>query len=153
MAVELAIRQAVLFAWAGKCFYCGRPATCVDHAVAIKKGGTDDPRNLVASCTECNRIKGDLWLPLPVLKEALAAAKKLAPNIIAMASLYRLSAQNSVDRLNYGSLPLREGTPGLALTSRAIRRLKAARDLAVEAAEIASWYGVIKTEIGDGESR
>ena len=150
MAVEKAIRAAVLFSWAGKCFYCGRPATCVDHAVSIKKGGTDAPENLVAACTECNRIKGDLWLPLPVLEEALAAAKRLAANIIAMASVYKLSAENAVDRLNYGSLPFREGTPGKALVSRSVRRMKAARDLAAEAAAIANRYGVL--DIGKAES-
>jgi len=146
MAIEQAIRAAVLFSWAGKCFYCGRPATCLDHIVPVEKGGTNDPWNLTAACTECNRTKGKLWLPLPVLEEALAAANKVASNIAAMASIYTLSAQNALDRLNYGSVPLREGTPGQALASRSVRRMKAARDLAAEAAAIANRYGVLDTD-------
>lgn len=41
------------------CFYCKTTdATQVDHLVPIKKGGTDEQNNLVASCRHCNSSKG-----------------------------------------------------------------------------------------------
>jgi 5-methylcytosine-specific restriction endonuclease McrA len=47
----------------GRCAYCGRELTLgaknwiVEHVVSRSRGGTDDPRNLVAACTLCNRRK------------------------------------------------------------------------------------------------
>jgi len=148
MAIGVATRAAILFAWAGKCFYCGREAGCVDHIVPNNKRGTDEPHNLIAACVECNRVKGDLWLPLAVLEEALEAAQKLAPFVTGLVSVYKTSLLIAVDRLNYGSAPLREGTPGRPLAYRAVRRMRAARDLAVDAAEIAQRFGVQKAEKG-----
>ena len=48
------------------CHYCdrpvGRPGTKqgaqIDHVVARRCGGSDDPGNLVVSCKRCNREKG-----------------------------------------------------------------------------------------------
>lgn len=41
------------------CYYCGSPnANSVDHQSPLEQGGTDDPRNLVASCARCNYSKG-----------------------------------------------------------------------------------------------
>lgn len=39
------------------CRYCGRPATVVDHVIALARGGTDDEGNLVAACVACNELK------------------------------------------------------------------------------------------------
>ena len=48
------------------CQYCGRKTPEVilelDHAVPSSKGGTDDFENLVTSCFECNRGKGESLL-------------------------------------------------------------------------------------------
>jgi 5-methylcytosine-specific restriction endonuclease McrA len=57
----------------GYCWHCGkklaftnygkpgeRGAWEVDHSRPISKGGTDYLRNLVPTCIECNRSKGDL---------------------------------------------------------------------------------------------
>lgn len=41
------------------CRYCGSAANHVDHVVSRKRGGTDDPSNLVAACGFCNRSKLD----------------------------------------------------------------------------------------------
>jgi 5-methylcytosine-specific restriction endonuclease McrA len=41
------------------CFYCGQPATTVDHVIPIVRGG--DPiawENLVSCCAKCNSMKG-----------------------------------------------------------------------------------------------
>jgi hypothetical protein len=41
------------------CLWCGHPATTVDHIVPSSKGGSDLPRNLLASCSECNSRRGN----------------------------------------------------------------------------------------------
>lgn len=53
------IRAAVLKRDHFRCFYCGDPATTVDHLVPVIRGGTDDESNLVAACAGCNGTKGD----------------------------------------------------------------------------------------------
>lgn len=44
------------------CVYCGRRLTeetvDLDHVVPRSRGGTDDPKNLAASCKRCNKSKG-----------------------------------------------------------------------------------------------
>ena len=46
------------------CRYCGAAAPHtvlhVDHVLAVKSGGTNDPENLVTSCRDCNLGKGVL---------------------------------------------------------------------------------------------
>ena len=41
------------------CAYCGDVANEVDHIIALKRGGSDDPDNLVACCRVCNIRKKD----------------------------------------------------------------------------------------------
>ena len=50
------------------CIYCGKSANDgaelhVDHKTSVKDGGTDEPDNLVTSCTACNFGKGADSLP------------------------------------------------------------------------------------------
>lgn len=42
----------------GKCAYCGKEATTVDHVIPRSRGGTTDWTNSVASCLKCNHKKG-----------------------------------------------------------------------------------------------
>ena len=144
MPVDKQTRAAVLHAWAGTCCYCGREATCVDHVVPINKNGTDAPHNLVACCTTCNDAKRELWLPLDVLEEALNAAQKLAAFVTEAATVYANSRKVAAGRVNYGSLPIREGAPGQALVQRAVRHRCPARILAAEAAQIARSFNALK---------
>jgi len=53
----------------GFCPYCGTPLKpehpdgvqfAVDHRIPVSRGGTNDPRNLIAACHPCNNSKGDL---------------------------------------------------------------------------------------------
>ena len=44
-----------------RCHWCGAPADCVDHLTPKIEGGTDDPTNLVASCTRCNCRRAGQW--------------------------------------------------------------------------------------------
>lgn len=46
------------------CQYCGRPAPDgeTDHVLPLSRGGTDALHNLVWTCEECNRRKGDRTL-------------------------------------------------------------------------------------------
>jgi 5-methylcytosine-specific restriction endonuclease McrA len=42
------------------CHYCHRTGIPleVEHVVPLYKGGTNDPKNLVAACHDCNQGKG-----------------------------------------------------------------------------------------------
>lgn len=51
--------------WNNKCAYCRQaPAETIDHVVALTKGGTNDPSNLVPACFSCNSSKGNkpVWM-------------------------------------------------------------------------------------------
>lgn len=74
MGVSIEIRQAVICADAGRCFYCGHPATGVDHIDSRKAGGTDKPDNLVAACSTCNGLKRDRPLPEAIRADAKVTA-------------------------------------------------------------------------------
>lgn len=56
----------------GKCYYCQRPLkrlkTNVEHVLARSKGGSNDIKNLVLACWECNKKKGARKLPAKELK-------------------------------------------------------------------------------------
>lgn len=54
-----AYRKAALKRDHYTCLWCGLPATTVDHIVPSSKGGSDLPRNLLASCSECNSKRGN----------------------------------------------------------------------------------------------
>lgn len=41
------------------CQYCGAKATGVDHILATSKGGSNEEKNKVECCIDCNRIKND----------------------------------------------------------------------------------------------
>jgi 5-methylcytosine-specific restriction endonuclease McrA len=60
----------------GKCEYCGRLATVVDHVIPVSRGGTKFLYNLAAACEDCNSSKSDLilweeWMPPNALTIAL----------------------------------------------------------------------------------
>ena len=44
------------------CVYCGKPADTFDHVIPKRRGGTDDPSNLVPACRSCNASKGSRTL-------------------------------------------------------------------------------------------
>lgn len=55
-------REFLLIKTNGVCGHCGKPLTgntaTVDHVVPIKNQGTNDERNLICLCKECNQTKG-----------------------------------------------------------------------------------------------
>lgn len=65
-------RALVLAKTRGRCFYCGAALNSrlevamgkedwhIDRIVPASRGGSDGLDNLVASCAECNRSKGNL---------------------------------------------------------------------------------------------
>jgi hypothetical protein len=61
MAVSKRLRYEILRRDGNTCRYCGRSAPevalTVDHVTPTALGGSDDPTNLVAACTECNAGK------------------------------------------------------------------------------------------------
>ncbi|MDE2100134.1 MAG: HNH endonuclease [Patescibacteria group bacterium] len=66
-----------------KCVYCGNGAPNVklhvDHRIALAKGGTNDPDNLVTACHICNAGKSDVLLE-HVAAEKIPAPKRPMPN-------------------------------------------------------------------------
>jgi HNH endonuclease len=76
MALAKRLRFAILQRDAHRCFYCGRAAPdvklTVDHVVPVVLGGSDDPKNLVTACVDCNAGKTSVQ-PDPVKVEAVAA--------------------------------------------------------------------------------
>lgn len=63
MAISRRRRFEILQRDGFKCGYCGATADEsrleVDHITARARGGTDDDRNLVTACFDCNRGKRD----------------------------------------------------------------------------------------------
>jgi 5-methylcytosine-specific restriction endonuclease McrA len=55
-AIPKRIGSRVMRRDGGKCFYCGKPATCIDHVIPFSVSANNDPQNLVAACRECNSI-------------------------------------------------------------------------------------------------
>lgn len=55
-------RKAVLARDNGRCAYCGKAATTIDHVVPRSRGGAHDWLNVVAACSPCNAKKDDKTL-------------------------------------------------------------------------------------------
>lgn len=60
------VRDLILNREGGLCHYCSQPVAIlslsnqtydIDHMVPIARGGTNDPTNLVLSCSKCNNKK------------------------------------------------------------------------------------------------
>jgi 5-methylcytosine-specific restriction endonuclease McrA len=52
-------RAGVLARDRGRCGYCGRPASTIDHVLPRSRGGANTWLNTVAACGGCNQRKGD----------------------------------------------------------------------------------------------
>jgi 5-methylcytosine-specific restriction endonuclease McrA len=52
------IRQAVFAMKGTSCWWCGRPATTIDHVIPVVLGGGHDHQNLVPACRRCNYSRG-----------------------------------------------------------------------------------------------
>ena len=51
-----AIKTAAINAAGGKCEFCGRPAETAHHVKYPKKLGTEEPRELIATCWRCHGL-------------------------------------------------------------------------------------------------
>jgi 5-methylcytosine-specific restriction endonuclease McrA len=60
----------------GVCQYCGCRAWTADHVTPRRRGGADTKENLVACCTPCNELVGDLELPNFAEKRAWILARR-----------------------------------------------------------------------------
>ncbi len=67
MSIPVELRNQIWETYKFACGYCGISEIDVgseleiDHFRPIVKGGTDEPQNLVYSCTTCNRFKSHYW--------------------------------------------------------------------------------------------
>lgn len=55
-------RRAVFARDGGRCVYCGKAATTIDHVVPRSRGGGHSWENVVAACGRCNHVKADRTL-------------------------------------------------------------------------------------------
>lgn len=53
------------------CFYCGEPATTIDHKVPHSRGGQTIKENCVPCCNTCNGQKGNLTTEEFILQRGL----------------------------------------------------------------------------------
>ena len=49
------------------CYYCGGPATTLDHIVPRSRGGGDDLKNYRPACRRCNSARGNRWVAPPAV--------------------------------------------------------------------------------------
>lgn len=75
MTIPLGLRFEILGRDNFTCRYCGKHAPEteleVDHVYPRARGGSDQPSNLVATCRDCNRGKGDRVIEPPGQWESL----------------------------------------------------------------------------------
>ena len=78
MPVSKRLRFEVLRRDNHACRYCGATAPAaaltVDHVIPVALGGTDDPANLVAACSECNGGKSSASPDAAVIADVSADA-------------------------------------------------------------------------------
>lgn len=86
MALTRRLRFEILRRDKHTCFYCGRKAPDVelqvDHVIPTALGGTDEPTNLVAACTDCNSGKTSLPPDAPTVEAVSGRALLWAAAIV-----------------------------------------------------------------------
>jgi 5-methylcytosine-specific restriction endonuclease McrA len=87
--LKFGVSKAVRMAYGCRCQYCGGVATEADHIVPVASGGSDDARNLTASCKRCNTTKHAKRLPKEIEKKLLMMAFIYAGEVENMASKFR----------------------------------------------------------------
>lgn len=64
LGLKASKKQKILEQFDGRCSYCKHvfhiSELTVDHLIPACRGGTEAYTNLVASCRQCNHLKGDL---------------------------------------------------------------------------------------------
>lgn len=82
MAVTKRLRFEILKRDDHKCRYCGAAAPdvnlTVDHVLPTALGGTDDPSNLVAACSDCNTGKSSVSPDSPLVGQVAEDAERWA---------------------------------------------------------------------------
>jgi hypothetical protein len=100
MAVSKRLRFEILRRDNHQCRYCGRCAPdvklTVDHVVPETLGGSDDPANLVAACSECNGGKSSVPADAPTVADVGADAIRWASAMEQAAALDRQRRSSDV---------------------------------------------------------
>lgn len=103
-------RRAVFARDGGRCLYCDRAATTIDHVVPRSRGGRHVWENVVAACGACNHKKADRTL------DELGWTLRTVPRAPAGAGWWVLSAR-SVDPVWLDWLPALQPQAAAAPTS------------------------------------
>lgn len=82
MAISKRTRYEILRRDGNACRYCGSIAPdvklTVDHVMPVALGGSDDPSNLVAACSDCNAGKSSTSPDAPLVAEVSEDAERWA---------------------------------------------------------------------------
>lgn len=82
----------------GKCFYCGIvlswDAKTIDHVIPKSKGGPHRAWNLVISCHDCNKTKGDTD-PTPAQLDLVLRRKILHESRVSIGQAIQLCKQQA----------------------------------------------------------
>lgn len=82
MAVTKRLRFEILRRDNHACRYCGATAPgvklTVDHVIPEALGGTDEPSNLVAACSDCNSGKSSVPPDAPIVEQVAQDARRWA---------------------------------------------------------------------------
>lgn len=121
MAVSKRLRFEVLRRDNHTCRYCGRAAPevriTVDHVVAVALGGSDDPENLVAACSECNAGKSSVPADAGLIEDVAADAMRWARALETAAEIHRNdSAKKEQDDKDFVWDVVNDGPGGKILT-------------------------------------
>jgi hypothetical protein len=86
----------------GECYYCGWPATEVDHIIPGSRGGGHEDENLVPACSRCDLQKG-AHTPEEWAASRLAAGKPWPSAETREEAITKASAE--VGAINSGYIP------------------------------------------------
>jgi 5-methylcytosine-specific restriction endonuclease McrA len=73
-------REVIFDRFDGRCAYCGRPATTLDHVIPVKHGGESKRGNLLPACASCNPRKRTKSLE-DFLEECEARGQRISDQI------------------------------------------------------------------------
>lgn len=105
MTISKRLRYEILRRDNHACRYCGATAPnttiVIDHVIPITLGGTDDPKNLVAACTDCNNGKSSAPADATLVEDIEADAMRWAAAQAKAAEIARAKRSSDDEWLFY----------------------------------------------------
>lgn len=100
-----ALRKSLLIKQDFRCAYCmcnlKNQVMNVEHVVPIRQGGTNEPKNLVAACKDCNKEKNSWALSEQRIRKMRKDTTKLRRKSIKKASIIAQLDNEIFNRIRY----------------------------------------------------